>query len=278
MKRAFIWILSFILTLVVAYYQRVTGPTYPVKDSFEINGKQVEIVYVRSHTTGTEACVKFVVPDHSINGKIFMRMYPTNEPYVAVDLQRHGDTLIGYIKQLPPAGKMQYYITLYDKNGNVVYTRSKEPVIIRYKGDVPAYFLIPHILFMFLAIFLGLTAGLLALFDDLSFRKIQIWTLVSLIIGGFIFGPIVQKYAFGQLWTGIPFGWDLTDNKTLIAFTAWTIAAILNIKKQRPIAFLIATLVLYAIYTIPHSAYGSELNYETGKVTQGFILSLIGIF
>jgi len=31
----------------------------------------------------------------------------------------------------------------------------------------------------------------------------------------------VQHYAFGQLWTGVPFGWDLTDNKTLLAALAW---------------------------------------------------------
>ena len=41
--------------------------------------------------------------------------------------------------------------------------------------------------------------------------------LLLLAVGGFILGPLVQNYAFGELWTGVPFGWDLTDNKTLIA-------------------------------------------------------------
>ena len=47
-----------------------------------------------------------------------------------------------------------------------------------------------------------------------------------------ILGPIVQYYAFGDLWTGIPFGWDLTDNKTLIALIFW-ILAVVNEQKER---------------------------------------------
>ena len=50
-------------------------------------------------------------------------------------------------------------------------------------------------------------------------------TLVFLVAGGFVLGPIVQHQAFGAYWTGIPFGFDLTDNKVLIALVAWGVAA-----------------------------------------------------
>ena len=43
-------------------------------------------------------------------------------------------------------------------------------------------------------------------------------------IGGMILGPIVQKYAFGEYWTGFPYGGDFTDNKMLIMWLAWAIA------------------------------------------------------
>jgi hypothetical protein len=39
-----------------------------------------------------------------------------------------------------------------------------------------------------------------------------------------ILGPVVQYYAFGEFWTGVPFGWDLTDNKTLVAVIFWALA------------------------------------------------------
>jgi hypothetical protein len=103
------------------------------------------------------------------------------------------------------------------------------------------------------------------------YKFYSILTLGLLIIGGLILGPMVQKYAFGELWTGIPFGWDLTDNKTLIGFIFWFIAVWKIRKEDKYLWVIIAAIVLLAIYSIPHSMFGSELNYETGKVVTGYI-------
>ena len=89
-----------------------------------------------------------------------------------------------------------------------------------------------------------------------------------------ILGPIVQYYAFGDLWTGIPFGWDLTDNKTLIAFIFWILAVYMNRKTDRPLYTALAAFVLLLVFSIPHSMFGSELDYASGQVTQGIILNL----
>jgi hypothetical protein len=88
-----------------------------------------------------------------------------------------------------------------------------------------------------------------------------------------ILGPLVQKFAFGELWTGVPFGWDLTDNKTLIALVFWILAVIMNRKKERPLYTVLAAVILLLVYSIPHSMFGSELDYSTGQVTQGIILA-----
>ncbi len=278
MKKVLIWVVAFLLTLVVAYYQRVTGPTYPVDEKIVINGNEVEFKYIRSHSTTSNAQVVIVIPNKQVSGKIYSRLYPTNGEFIASPMIRKGDSLVGEIEKLPPAGKREYYIELYDADGNVIYTRSDEPVVIRFKGDVPAGLLIPHILFMFLAMFFGITAGLLALFDDLSFRKIQVWTLVTLIIGGFILGPLVQKYAFGQLWTGIPFGWDLTDNKTLIMLVGWLAAIWANRHESRRWWTVGAAVLQTVVYLIPHSLFGSTLNPQTGEVTQGLIMFISMFF
>ena len=52
-------------------------------------------------------------------------------------------------------------------------------------------------------------------------KKYMLWTIGFFWVGGLILGPAVQKYAFDAWWTGIPFGYDLTDNKTLIAMLGW---------------------------------------------------------
>jgi hypothetical protein len=118
-------------------------------------------------------------------------------------------------------------------------------------------------------------SGLLAAFRIPSYRKYTFLTFGFLFVGGMILGPVVQLYAFGDLWTGVPFGWDLTDNKTLIAFLFWVPAVVMNLKKQRPVYTLIASIVLLLVYSIPHSMFGSHLDYNTGTVTQGMIINLL---
>ncbi len=84
-----------------------------------------------------------------------------------------------------------------------------------------------------------------------------------------ILGPLVQYFAFGDLWTGIPFGWDLTDNKTLIALIFWILAVVMNRKKETPFYTVLAAVVLLLVFSIPHSLFGSELDYSTGQGNPG---------
>jgi len=101
----------------------------------------------------------------------------------------------------------------------------------------------------------------------------SVLTLATLIAGGMILGPLVQKYAFGAFWTGVPFGWDLTDNKTLIALIFWIFAVIMNKKRNTGLYTVIAAAVTLIVFSIPHSLFGSELDFSSGEVTQGILLS-----
>ena len=84
-----------------------------------------------------------------------------------------------------------------------------------------------------------------------------------LAVGGLVLGPIVQKYAFGALWTGWPFGHDLTDNKTLIAFFAWLPATIIAARGVTSrMAVVLGWVVMMGIFLIPHSLRGSELDWS----------------
>ncbi|PLX11916.1 MAG: hypothetical protein C0594_03040 [Marinilabiliales bacterium] len=122
---------------------------------------------------------------------------------------------------------------------------------------------------MFAAMLLSNLSALLAVAKRKKYRLYAMLAFLSLAIGGMILGPIVQKFAFGEFWTGIPFGYDLTDNKTLIAFIFWTLAFILNLKGRRPWVVVLAAVILLAVYSIPHSMMGSELNYSSGQITTG---------
>ena len=155
-----------------------------------------------------------------------------------------------------------YFIRLRS-DAEVALVPAREPVVIRFKGDVPAAILIVHIVAMFGAMLCSTRAGLEAFSEDARPRQLVICTLALLAAGGLILGPVVQKYAFDAYWTGLPWGSDLTDNKTLIAFIAWIIAFVgLRSQRRRRFWIFFASLVTLLVFLIPHSIFGSELDYS----------------
>ena len=269
MKKTLFWILGILITLSAAYYQRVTGPTYPKDIDVKINNKTYTLEFPRSHGGKEDCKVEFDLPQ-SVNGRIVYKRYPTNDKWKSEKLKFEDDKLVGYLPAQPPAGKLEYYLVLFT-NQNIIQVAKSEPIKIRFKGAVPTSILIPHVIIMFLAMLLSTLAGLFALGKIKTYRLYGYLTIILLVIGGFIFGPIMQYYAFGDAWTGIPFGWDLTDNKTLIAFAGWLTAVLANRKRKKPKYYVFAAILLLLIYSIPHSVMGSEYDYEKGEVITGFI-------
>lgn len=256
-----LWIAAFILTIASAVFQRSTGPTYPVKGEVSIQGTPIRYRFLRSETVGTDAKVSIQVPDTTVTGFVKYRRLNSSDEWTAVDFSREENTLVAFLPEQPPAGKLIYYVTLTGKDGPVSVTGDK-PVILRYKGDVPGWILLPHIVLMFLAMLLSNRAGLEALDRNGHYYRYLVWTIGLFFVGGFVLGPLMQKYAFGAYWTGIPLGTDLTDNKTLIAMLGWIWAWFKNRKGKAGRGWVIFAFVLMlAIYLIPHSLLGSELDY-----------------
>jgi hypothetical protein len=288
MKKFLLWSLAFIITLCAAYYQRKTGPTYPKRIDVTINGSVCELKLKRSIGLDERSELKLNINDTSVKAVVWYRIFRSEDEYRPASFSykeypihsfvmnkifrmTEEKGLFAEIPVQPAAGKLQYYVEITDAVRTQTLFR-EEPVVVRFKGGVPGYILGPHILIMFIAMLFSTAAGLLALAKVPSYKKYTAWTLGLLVAGGAILGPLVQKYAFGELWTGVPFGWDLTDNKTLIALIFWIIAVVMNRKKERPLYTIIAASVLLVIFSIPHSLFGSQLNYATGQVTQGLIL------
>jgi len=290
MKKFLLWFLAFVITVSAAIYQRHTGPTYPKELDVTLNGKPYELKLIRSIALDAKSEVKLGITDTAVKAKIYFKRLGSNDDYQSADFSYRSTPINSFIMnkifkmtedkgffaevpQQPAAGKIQYYVEITDASGTIAYFKEK-PIVIRFKGGVPSFVLIPHILLMFIAMLFSTLAGLMAVIKYPAFKKYSILTLILFAIGGFILGPLVQNYAFGELWTGIPFGWDLTDNKTLIALLFWVLAVVMNRKEEKPIYTILAAVVLLLIFSIPHSLFGSNLDYSTGKVTQGIILSI----
>lgn len=268
-RSAYFWVIAIVITLGSATYQRLTGPTYPMRGSGVVHGEEIRYRLVRSWETNSDARVKIDVPDTAFSGYLRYKRLNVEEDWTAIPMKRSEGELTGRLPAQPPAGKLIYYVDIAYNGKTVVLNR--EPVVIRFKGEVPAIILIPHILLMFIAMLFSNRTGIEALANGKKLVSYSLVTVIALFLGGMILGPTVQKFAFGEFWTGWPVGNDLTDNKTLIAFIAWIVALLFALSKRRSARWwvLAASIALLLVYLIPHSLWGSELDYSTGTIETG---------
>ena len=279
MKTKIFWILAVLITLSASVYQRMTGPTNPKYVQVWVGDDEYKFKLPRS---GGESDCRVVLKGLGVEGKksdfnvfatMYWRKYPATGDFIPEKMIPGEEGLVAFLPVQPAAGKLEYYIEVetISRNSDVV-TKGRtmlcydEPLVIRFKNDVPAGVLIPHIIFMFVSMLFGAYALLCALANMPQYRRYTILSLVLLVLGGFVFGPIVQKYAFGVYWSGFPFGGDLTDNKTLFAAIALIFAVFTGKKPWNRWAVVLAMLVMFAIFSIPHSMRGSQLNHQTGQI------------
>ena len=268
---AALWLAALALMLAAAVWQRLTGPTHPRRGHAEIAGQDVRWRLLRSSVSGEPFMVSVPAPE-GVAGVVRWRRYPTDEPFREVAMSREGGSLVGLLPSQPPAGKLEYDVVLATPAGRVLIPEGP-PLVMRFKGDVPALVLIPHVVTMFVSMLIGIRAALAAALGRPESRRYAWVAVVGIAIGGLVLGPIVQKYAFGAYWTGWPFGSDLTDNKTLGMWLAWVAAVVVWGRRRDPAdrvarwTTVAAALVMIAVYLVPHSLRGSQLDY--GKVEAG---------
>ena len=265
-----LWILAFILMGGSAVYQRMTGPTHPMRGGYEIGGETYKHKLLRSGTVGEDA--EITLPDSGSAVHIYYKRYKTDDNFTRVVMVPKDGKLAGRLPTQPMAGKLEYYIEAYDGADKVRLPSDGRNVIIRFKGAVPSWALVPHIFFMFFAVMWAFRVLFEAALNRQGIRLLSWATFILMFTGGLVLGPTVQHFAFGEAWTGVPFGWDLTDNKTLLMWLCWLVAVIIigvkgPLKPRARWAALIAAVITVLIYLIPHSMFGSELDY--GKLEEG---------
>jgi hypothetical protein len=268
MRRSLLWLLAVVITLASVVYQFLTGPTYPLRGQVEMAASEIEFRLPRTHEITSDCEVAIRVPSQEIAGRLAYKRFKTADPWTEIPLLREADRLTGFLPRQPMAGKLAYRVFLSTETKEISLS-GEDPVIIRFKGVVPLPIIICHVLIIFAAMLLSTRAGLAALDKRSHPRRLAVLTAVFLFIGGFILGPLVQKYAFGAWWTGFPLGFDLTDNKTLIAMIGWMGALVAGRGGKAARGWVVgASILMLIVFMIPHSLLGSELKY-TDALPQG---------
>jgi hypothetical protein len=256
------WILAVIITLALMVYQRITGPTYPVSDSAQLGGKTIAYKFDRSHPGPTDATVAVKTNDQSVTGVLFWKRFKTDDDWTQVPMSYEEGVLKATLPNQPAAGKLTYRVELHQGDQHASLP-ADEAIVIRFRGETPLWIVIPHVIAMFGAFLFSARAGMEFFTKEPKLKRLTYLTLGFLVVGGFVLGPLMQYYAFNAWWTGWPFGTDLTDNKTAIAFIAWVVSALMLHRGKNPKAWALgAAIVTIVVYLIPHSVLGSELDYS----------------
>ncbi|MEL6658925.1 MAG: hypothetical protein AAFY48_24430 [Bacteroidota bacterium] len=270
LKKILLWVVAVFLALAAMIYQRSTGPTYEYKGYLENGGEEHKYELIRTHETTDGAKVTMpIIEGADYQATLNYKRYQTDDAITSVDFKLdETGALTAQLPVQPAAGKMEYYVTgSIDGGGFEIPAKGEDRIVLRYKDPVPDLILIPHVTMMIIVIIFGIRAGLSAIFEPESMRR---WTIVAfsaMTLGGMILGPLVQKSAFGEYWTGFPFGGDFTDNKMLIMWVVWALAlAIIGFKPKKKenvsrTAVITAAVVMTVVYLIPHSMGGSTLDY-----------------
>lgn len=275
-----LWFLALLITAGAILFQERTGPTHPLKGEFTTATGPVRYHFSRSETIGTDLNLMVLDPvPEGFRGYVRFRRYKSDDAWTVASFPaaseeftfvRRGraEKAMGKGVRLPTlqerAGKYEYFVCLGDAQTEPLSVTGEKAIMARYKASVPGWAIAVHVLVIFAALILAARTTLEAMIDG-QFQGLLWATVVSLLLGGFVFGPLVQKYAFGVWWSGIPYGHDWTDNKVLVELAFWIAALLLNRggKRNREAVYLAGAVTLL-VYFIPHSIFGSEFDYRTG--------------
>lgn len=258
-----LWALTILLGFIISRFQRRTGPGYVIPASCDWEGERLNARLPTSFAHDAGCPVGITPTPPAGEASLVYRRFPTSETWQRIPFAPEGEGVVALIPQQPHAGKVEYHIELGhgDRRQNLP---PRDNVIVRFRGQVPAATLLPHVLLMLAGMLLSVRAGLETLYSGGAQRLYAVLTLAALVAGGMLFGPLVQKAAFGKYWTGVPNGTDLTDNKTLVAVIVWglaVLATLLDVPWADAARVAAAGVTLLA-FLIPHSLFGSELRYD----------------
>lgn len=263
---AVLWILAVLLTLFSASWQRRTGPTHPIKGKATVAGQALTYRFERTHKGAGDQEVKLAAPE-GVTASVEWRRFGSDSAFTVVPMRREAGALVAALPWQPPAGVLKYRVVA-EANGERVEIPAGELVTIRYTGEVPAPIMVTHILLMITAMLLSARAGLEVFAREPRLKLYTHLAIGVLFVGGFIFGPLVLKNAFGFWWTGWPIGTDITDNKTLVAMVGWLVALFGVHRMPRPRAWVaFGALLLFVVFMIPHSYKGTGFEEPATKST-----------
>jgi hypothetical protein len=107
-KTISLWLVAFFVTVIVAYYQRVTGPSYPLTGKAHFKNHDIRYNLPRSHGGASSALIQVQTMDSTVRGFVDWKRFKTEDPWTRTTMSFSNGILTAELPNQPPAGKLQY--------------------------------------------------------------------------------------------------------------------------------------------------------------------------
>ncbi len=232
------YVLAFVITIGMLYIARTNSRGKPEFVTHTENGYTFEYTAKASSFENDNITIALKI-DGPVGGNIkpVLRSHRKSQD-ISINPSKYGSSPLKISDSLEniysiemntgrKGGKKLYYFEIRDNVGGRLagfMNTGDKPFVLKYIGKVPPVVLYSHIFCMFATVFLitlGAIKGLELMQGKIETRSlITTYSLAALFafLGGYPFGFMMNHYAFGVIWEGVPFGTDATDNKTQTLF------------------------------------------------------------
>ncbi len=246
MKQSIIlWIAAFVITFLAGFLQSRLSNQYPVSGSFGIDGKEIGYKFDKVYYGSDSYQFLITTEIKKLEGKVYWRS-ENSDIWNSSDLINNGKILIGKIPGQSPQTKIEYLIKLDFNNKEYSLPSEGQPVLLTYYSAVPTSVSFYYIFTLFLALLLVIRTGLEYFNVPGKMKKLNVFTLILIVVNVFAFHPLKTTYQLGAVGKGaIPIP-ELFQISSILLLILWiiTTALIFNTKKYRIWAPLAATITL----------------------------------
>jgi len=251
MKQSLIlWISAAVITFIAGFLQSRLSREYPVSGSFGIEGKEIGYKLDRAYFGNDDYRFFLRSEIDSLIGRVYWKT-DNSKNWEYSSLTSSGKILSGKIPHKKPLTKLDYYIEIKYNGNTYQVPANKQPVLLTFYGHVPTTINFYYMFTLLGLLLLSVRTGLEYFHLPGKIKKLNIVTLIFVVVNVFVFHPLRTTYKLGAVGKSVIPITEMFQFSSILLLVTWvlTTALIFNTKKFRiwaPVA-AIMTLVIFEL-------------------------------
>ena len=244
MKQSIIlWIAAAVITFLAGFLQSRISNEYPVSGSFGIEGKEVGYKLDKVYY-GNDDYTFFIRSEiEGIKGEVDWKDNINNK-WMSSGLISSGSTLTGRVPHKAPLTKIEYYIKLSYNSESYPVPLDSVPITLTFYDKIPSSVNLYYWLTLFGLLLLALRTGLEYFHIPGKLKKLNVFTLIFVVVNVFVFHPLRTTYKLGAVGKStVTFG-QMFPLSSLFILATWIIATALIFNTKN---FRILTLIIFEL-------------------------------